>query len=254
MRKALLLGTAAAITLSAIAWQAWYGYHHPDRHPLTLLASAANFASARPVRSHDGAGPLITANDAALLDEPIELLSMPKLEGEEESDSAEVIDLTQLQKTPPRPDDCDELPAGLPKALDVPILAKRMPGGPPPVVVEFLPHSADANEVRRAPMAQPAGQLWKRIMQLVTGSGDEPPVFVPIPMPVPPRMPSYHQQHPSCPYTGGCPYDGALYRQSAKVAPAKPDGEEAQDAPKPNRKSLDVRLGYIPWSWLARPF
>ncbi len=73
---------------------------------------------------------------------------------------------------------------------------------------------------------------------------------------VPFRMPDYHREHPSCPYTSGCPYDGSHHvtRRMMPFADEEPSAASPKSIDPENRHTLEIRPGELPWSWLRRPF
>ena len=185
------------------------------------------------------------------LPRPVLVVSTDVKTGEEVCD-LDVIDLTVLvqKDTPEPPLFVFEVPDGLPATLDFPTVPAT---ATPADVTAFLPHSADGAESLPKP---PAGKFWKRLAGWFQGKpldGEEPCEALPI-MPRPAT--SSHYPHESCPYHGGCPYDGAHYRHAVM----KPigSGEETQSAPptarKPKLDTMEVRPGDIQSPWYIRPF
>jgi len=258
MNRRRAIAAALATTTVLFAWLAWFGSRHRDDNPAAVAARALARIGrvATNEQRNTGAAPsgFIIAHppqyyppdpDFLLhreLDAPQDS-TIPLPAGTDANDTVEVIDLTTLLKSqPPVAEDNDQsILDGLPKAIDVPILAKKAPQRPVPQLPNFLEHSADREATQPADVIPPAANLWTRLRSLLWARRSiehdfSQPMF---PMSLPSRLPSYHQEHPGCPYLGGCPYDGESYRRSARIPPAI-GGEEAEEPP--IRQDLLLRL------------
>jgi hypothetical protein len=184
-------------------------------------------------------------------------VALAKQSSDEESEPIEVIDLTPLPMQRAEPVPLPELPPEFLEALAVKKThAEENPVVPTPVVPEFLPLAADGD---LTPSTANASPTWAKIVRFVWGlpEKDSSPAG-PAYDPIMPTRSSYHQDHPVCPYTGGCPYDGSQYRRSAIAGDSKPGGDEVQDTPTkknaPKRKTMDIRPGELPMGWFWQPY
>ena len=144
MAKKWLLG-GAAVALSLLAW----------------LAVSADLQHALSWRGEHGAGGLQPAPA-----EPPDLSNVSAQSlGQEESEPPEVIDLTP----PPRAG----VESAEPPLADLPPLP--LPDGPmpttstrpAPVILDFLPHSADGDESPRRPQIPDPAPFWQRLAAFV---------------------------------------------------------------------------------------
>jgi len=160
-----------------------------------------------------GAGriqPASPADSALPTTTPSPEVKVPGSAGEEASEPPEVIDLTPMPRLPiesTEPPLADTPPP--PPASKEPTVST----GPSALVPQFLEFSADGDESHKAAMPN-LQSFWRQVAAFVWGIQPEAPM--PESTVVPFRMPDYHRDHPSCPYTGGCPYDHGYLPQAKK--------------------------------------
>jgi hypothetical protein len=243
MKKWLVFGMAA-LASGALTWTTLWVTHRDE--PAGQFALGWAFAGDR------GAGRLQRANPPAMPASNSDV-EIDHLVGAEESELPEVIDLTLPARQaaesaePPLAD----LPVQPPPATD----GTALPPRPTPIVPDFLPHSADGDESANVEK-KGLQSFWQRVTAFVWGlSPDLNKTDAPA---VPFRMADYHRDHPSCPYTGGCPYGGSSYHSGAKSpseeSPAVPSKRQPHKPMPPAVDTMEIRPGDLPMRWFKLPF